>query len=120
MPGLVVQAQAIQQLLDGRPYRDFGPIGTFAICFICGLMATLMITVKVIRRYIPFLSTVGLILFMIVDVVLYKGFAYNFPGNLAGAAFLVSLLFSWLALLAGATFTEELPETLELIEKVIQ
>ncbi len=118
MPGLLIQAQAIQQRLDGREYHDFNLLETGLICFVCGFVATLMITVKFIRRYIPLFATAALIVFMVVDIATYKAMAYNFPGNLAGATFTFSLL---LSLIAAKAFTpEELPETLEIVEKVLQ
>ena len=94
MPGVVIHAQALQQLLDGRRRYEFNHWGELALFIVAGLAGAGLSRVSQFRRHpAPVLAIAGLAL-ILTDALLFKLFRVALPGDASAVAFALGFWFS--------------------------
>ncbi|WP_269514496.1 CHASE2 domain-containing protein [Brevundimonas subvibrioides] len=93
-PGVLVHAQAMQQLFDGRVRHELGVIGEAILLLFCGLSGAILGSFSEMRKrrgIVLFVVTISLI---VIDITLFKFARFVLPGDAAGFAVFLGFLFN--------------------------
>jgi hypothetical protein len=91
IPGLIIQAFATQQLLDGRSVHDFPAIANFVFVLIAGLLGAAVMTLPKVEEFPRFCIFLGSLTFILLDILVEAVSRTLFPGNMVVVAFALGI-----------------------------
>ena len=113
IPGLLIQAFATQQLFDGRMLEEFGPVTVALMAAIASLLGAASVEMAFAEKHPRFFILLCSLVFMGLDILIYKLGRHVFPGNLVVVAFALSLFINLLRLKSTEEEREEATEAAE-------
>ena len=93
-PGVLIHAQAMQQLFDGRVRHELDAIGEAILLLVCGLAGAALASRRRMRDHRGFVLFVVTISLIVIDITLFKFGRFVLPGDAAGFAVFLGFLFN--------------------------